>query len=277
MKDDEILKEEQYQKTKKKIARFALIILIIGWSLGGFLIYTGLSKKGEIDKKYSSESQSKLQKKLDEEKEILSTKKTELEEKIKPVEDEIKKLERVAFSGFNDEYYARKDKIEELKKSISSDQKVIEYISQIQENSSSACLFDAKENDVTKKYCSLKEEYKEISDDFGKSFDSQNYIPFFMIGGFVMISSAMMAFAVYSSSKTREIGMFSVQGSKPMMKELSKMGGDFAREVTKGIKEGEASAQVPHVVRCEHCGAENEIIGTTGKCEYCKSKISYKG
>ena len=46
--------------------------------------------------------------------------------------------------------------------------------------------------------------------------------------------------------------------------------------ISKGIEEGKAQAKVPHVVRCPHCGADNEIIGKTGKCEYCQSKISYK-
>ena len=40
---------------------------------------------------------------------------------VRTIEDQIKSLERVSFTGFDDAYYARKDQIEELEKSIEED------------------------------------------------------------------------------------------------------------------------------------------------------------
>ena len=42
MNRHEYLNEEKYQKAEKKISFVALIILVLGLSLGGFLIYKGV-------------------------------------------------------------------------------------------------------------------------------------------------------------------------------------------------------------------------------------------
>ena len=74
---------------------------------------------------------------------------------LKPTK--IKSLERVPFSGFDDAYYAREDKIEDLKKSIEQDKKTIKIIEDALDENFDHCAFDdTKNNSLTSKYCSIK-------------------------------------------------------------------------------------------------------------------------
>ena len=117
--------------------------------------------------------------------------------------------------------------------------------------------YEYSENKVTKKYCALQKELDEISDDFNKSFDSHDSVPFFIFGVFVIIASCMIGGFVFTISKRREMLAFSVQQVMPVAQEgmekmeptLSKVGsrmmknmapayGEMAKEISKGIKEG---------------------------------------
>ena len=89
MKKEEYLSEKKYQKNKKKIITSSLVVLIIGLLLGGSIIGVGLVKQNKINNNYSTSSKNQLTEKLKEEKQKLIANKETLEEKIKPVEDEI--------------------------------------------------------------------------------------------------------------------------------------------------------------------------------------------
>ena len=285
MNYDEYLSEEKYKNSKKKIVTISIIILIIGLLIGGSLISIGLMKQSKINNKYSEKNKLNVQNKLNTEKQKLIESVSKLEAKVEPIENEIKKLDREPFTGFNDAYYARKDKIEQLQKSILMDKKTIQLINNVLSESFDYCAFsESKNNSYTSKYCSIKNELNNISSDFKKSFDSHDSIPFYMAGAFIIISTFMVSGSVFMTSKRREILAFNVQQAMPIAEEgmgkmsdaMSKLSGDVAREISKGIEEGKAQAKVPHVVKCPNCGADNEIIGRVGKCEYCKSKISYE-
>ena len=147
------------------------------------------------------------------------------------------------------------------------------------------CSFsEYKNNSYISKYCSLMNELSE-KNNFNKDFDSFDSIPFYMIGVFVIVVSFMISGSIFMVTKRREMLAFHAQQIMPIAQEgmqkmsdtMSKASGDMAREITKGIEEGKAQARVPRVVKCPNCGADNEIIGLTGTCEYCHSKISYKG
>lgn len=43
------------------------------------------------------------------------------------------------------------------------------------------------------------------------------------------------------------------------------------------VKERREIANNTHLVHCSNCGADNTIVGKTGKCKYCRSEISFKG
>ena len=279
MENNEFLNEENYQRGKKKIIALALIVLIVGLIIGCSLIGIGISKKSKVDSNYSDSNKLKMQEKLEKEgnkisqdieveKQNLISLKSELEAKIKPVKDEIKSLERESFTGFNEAYYAREDKIEELEKSIKEDEKSINIIDDALDESFNHCAFDnAKNNKYTSKYCSLKNNLKENKEklenlddeysNFNKDFDSFDSIPFYMFGAFVIIASVLVAFSIYFFAKRREIFAFTTQQVMPVAqegiekmaptigkaganitKEMAPAYGEAAKEISKGIKEG---------------------------------------
>ena len=279
MEKKEILTEENYLKGKQKIKSIALIVLTIGLLLGGSFIIAGIIKQNAVNDKYSEKNKTKelqqlesekqqLTNQVEEEKQNLIKSKEDLEAKIKPIENEIKNLKRVTFTGFDDAYYARQDKIEELNESIVADKKSIDVIENALDESFDHCAFDsAKNNNYTSSYCSLKNELKAKKGeiylldskytDFNKKFDSQNYAPFYMIGGFILIASIMISGSIYMMTKRREIAAFSVQQMMPIAqegiekiapsvgkagasiaKEMAPTYGQIAKEISKGIKEG---------------------------------------
>ena len=279
MEKKEILTEENYLKGKKKIKSIALIFLTIGLLLGGSLIITGIVKQNAVNEKYSEKNKAKelqqlesekqqLSNQVEEEKQNLIKSKEDLEAKIKPIEDEIKSLDRVTFTGFDDAYYARKDKIEKLKESIEPDKNSIIVIENALDESFDHCEFySAKNNKYTATYCSLKSELKAKNgeiylldskySDFDKDFELEKYAPFYIVGGFILIVSIMISGSIYMMTKRREIAAFSAQQMMPIAqegiekmapsvgkagasiaKEMAPTYGQIAKEISKGIKEG---------------------------------------
>ncbi len=240
MKKEEYLKEEKYQKEKRKVVSISIIVLVIGLLLGGTLIGVGVTKQFKINDDYSSSNKEKIATDLATEKTNLTTTKTKLEEKIKPVKDEIKQLERETFTGFDANYYARQDKIEELEKSISEDENSISAIEDALSDSFSSCEFGT--NSYTEKYCSLKKQLDDLDDEFNKKSATFSTIPFYMFGCFVIIASCMIAGSIYVFAKRREILSFTTQQVMPVAQEgMEKMAptvGNVAKEITKGIKDG---------------------------------------
>lgn len=246
METRKYLNEENYEKGKKKLKVVALIVLLIGFLIGGSLIATGLIKQGKINSEYSEENKENLSKQLETEKQNIISKKSELETKIEPIENQIKKLRREPFNGFDDAYYERQDKIEELTKQIAEEQKSIEIISGALEDTHYVCLLDGKTNSFTTKYCELYNKLQNLSDDSNKASDSYDSIPFYMIGGFIIIASCMIAISIYTFSKGREFLAFTTQQVMPVAKEgidemaptIGNAAGEIAKGITSGIKKG---------------------------------------
>lgn len=242
MENQKHLTEENYVKGKRKLKILAVVILIIGVLVGGSLILVGLNKKANVNSQYSEENKETISQQLETEKQILLNKKSELELKIDPIEEQIKQLQREPFTGFDDAYYERKDRIEELEKSIATDKNSISVIDKALDESFSWCDFDeAKNNTYTSKYCSLKLQLNNFTD-FNKDFDSFDSIPFYMFGSFVIILTCMIAGSIYMFSKRREIAAFTTQQVMPIAKEgIEKMAptiGIVGKEIAKGISEG---------------------------------------
>lgn len=243
MKKRDYLNEENYVKTKRKLVICSIIVLLIGILLGGTLIANGLSKQIKVNAKYSETNKKSLSNKLDAEKQNLISSKKKLEGKIKPVEDEIKSLEREKFTGFDANYYARQDKIEELEKSISSDESSLAAIEEIL--SDNRCSWEFDSNSYTKKYCSLKEQLDNLNSNSNRESDATSTMPYYMFGGFIIIASLMIAGSIYTFAKRREIISFSSQQVMPVAKEgiekmtptVSKSVEEIARSVKKGLKD----------------------------------------
>lgn len=217
MKNNEYLNEEKYQQGKKKITTTALIILVVGLLIGGSLIAVGLINQGKTNSKYSEESKLSISEQLITEEQNLKNKILELKSKG---------IEFDAFTKYTD--------------GESYDLKII---TNALDPSFDYCAFDEyKNNSLTSKYCSLKTQLDDVSNDFNKNFDSFNSIPFYMFGAFIIISTCMISGSIYMFSKRREITAFTTQQVMPIAKEgIEKMTptiGNVAKEITKGIKEG---------------------------------------
>lgn len=229
------LNEQKYQKTKNKLSTIALLVLLAGLALGIFLILMGLENKKKNDTKYSEENKqqqiTEINKKIESEETTLKEKKSELEDKG---------ITYSAFTTYSD--------------GESYDLKVI---TNAMDPSFNHCAFDEyKNNTLTKEYCSLKDELKELEStnvEFDKKFNNSSTIPYFMFGGFVIIATLMISGSIYMITKRREIMAFSTQQVMPIAQEgiekmtptmakvaedMAPVYGEIAKEITKGINEG---------------------------------------
>ena len=134
----EYINEEKYQNNLNKISKIGKLIfsilLIAGISLISIGVYNII--------KYNDKNKLQI-----EENKVIKIKER-IEEKIKPTKDEIKKLERIPFEGFNDEYYERIDKIEELENSISNDTYNLNVIDKALDKGFNHCAFDEAKNNI---------------------------------------------------------------------------------------------------------------------------------
>ena len=119
----------------------------------------------------------------------------------------------------------------------------LKIITDVLDPSFNSCSFDEyKNNSNTSKYCSLKNQLEDVSSDFNKRMDSFNSIPYYMIGGFILFATCMIAGSIFLFSKRREIAAFTAQQVMPIAKEgideMAPTVGNAAREISRGIKEG---------------------------------------
>lgn len=221
METEEYLNEEKYQKTKNKISIvgtiFCLIFIVFGSGLISLGVYNII--------KYNDKEELKI-----EENNLLKLK-SEIQQKIEPVEQKIKKLEREQFTGFNDEYYARKDKIEELTESISEENYTITLITKALDKGFNYCAFDEySDSEYTENYCN----YRYTS--------PTKYMFFIMPGIFSLMVGLILTISLFATLKRREMLAFMTQQTIPIAQEgIEKMAptlGKVAEEVSKGIKKG---------------------------------------
>jgi hypothetical protein len=260
MKDNKYLNEKFYKMGKEAVIRVGIIVLIVGLSLGGFLLYKGFSNKKAVDEEWT---EANIKTKI----EALNKEYDELKVSIKSDLDQITTLDRVEFTGFDDAYYKRQDQIKEIKEKIEPTQTKMDKIKS---------EIDQLEN-------------TDIS--FEKKFESQKYIPFFIFGAFVIIATIFISIGIFSVAYGREITAWGTQQIMPVAqegietmaptvghasgemlksmtpaikdvaKEMAPVYGDVAKEVMSGIKEGlKEKAKV-----CEDCRTEN-----TSDAEFCK-------
>ena len=242
----EFLTEENYEKGKKKLKTIALVILIVGWVIGGSLIATGLIKSNKLKKQNeqvveqveetnNSRTASEVQSDID-----------SVQEQIDTLETEITKLGRERTRifeedrGFSDRYYAKEDEIEEKQKEMTKLQ------TQLAEYTTELWQINSGYNDV-----------KNRIDGSRNVFSTAKYIPYYMFGAFIIIASCMISGSIFMFTKRREILAFTAQQVMPVAqegiekaaptigkagasiaKEMAPVYGDIAKGIAKGIKEG---------------------------------------
>lgn len=290
----EFLTEENYERGKKKLKMIAIIVLVIGLLIGGSLITVGILKQSKTNSNYSEDTIKKLQNDIEAEKVSLETKKTELKGKrdealrVEKQNLENKKQELISKGikydnstkyddgesydlkvitnaldpSFN---YCAFDEYENnvitrdyclLSSNKDEDSIAINVIERVLSIEFNYCVGDTKNNMYTSRYCSLVSQLNDKSD-FNKEFDSYDSIPFYIIGGFIIIASCMFAGSIYMTTKQREILAFHAQQVMPVAqegiekmaptigkagasitKEMAPAYGEVAKEISKGIKEG---------------------------------------
>lgn len=225
------LNEENYQNAKGKILLVAKLVLVVGILIGGLLLGIGFYNNYKIKHVYPKEIAKKEEK--------LDTMRRELKSEIQPTLDKITELQNTKFDGFNDEYYERQNQILRLKSEIAP---VQNQISEIDLYFSMRWCFNPT---VTSDVCELKEQ------------SSFNNIPYFMIGGFIIVATLMISGGIFMFAKRREMMAFSLQQVMPIAQEglekvaptVAKVGkeitkemapayGEVAKEISKGIAEG---------------------------------------
>lgn len=209
--------EETYKSGNKKIRIISLIILIITFSIGGFLVYKGFSKIKEVDNKYSDDSKAILEEKVASEKEKLESISKDLRDK-----------------GVTFNYSTKYTDVEAY---------TLMIITEALDPSKSNCSFDEyKSNNNTKDYCSYVNELKDLNNDHNKSFDKDDSIPLFMFGGFIIIAGLMMGISTYMFSKQRGIMAYQAAAGMPIANEatekIAPSLGKIGEEVAKGIARG---------------------------------------
>lgn len=231
MKEKKLLTEENYRKGKKKVMIIALTILIIGILLGGSLIVTGIVKTNEAKKQNEQSAQQiekdnqtrtliEVQKNIDE----TQLKIDALKSKISDLEIEQDKIFRED-QDFSDRYYEKDKEIKTNQKELSKLEKQL--------------------SSFNSELWKIKSGYNDMNTDIEKAkntVSTSKYIPLYIIGGFIIAASCMLAFAIYMFGKRREIAAFAVQQIMPVAQEgIEKVApaiGSAAQTIAKGIKQG---------------------------------------
>ena len=291
MKSSEEIKEEKYQKSKKKIIRISVFIFLIGLLLGSLSIETGNNKQKKPNIEKEKEA---LQEKINDEKKSLEKKLQELETKRenaivrekqkleeKKKELETKGIKYSAFTEYTDgEKYDLKIVTEALDPSFNhcsfdeykkndltkdycalfnktdEDAKDINTINGVLSATFDTCKFDNwQANDLISNYCSYKQQLEDYTKT-PKTNHSFSSALFYILGVLVILISMIISGAIYIIAKRRDIMAFSLEQERPIYEERRKM--------AQKIKED----NLPAV--CPRCGAptNKKII-----CEYCGCKI----
>lgn len=266
MQKTEFLNEESYQKSKKKIICISLIVLILGILLGGSLIVTGIIKTSNVKKEGEQEYKQNNNSTMVRTEEQVQTDIDAIQLKIDTIDTELDNID-IAINrlrneqskiftedrGFSDRYYEKDDEI---------------AVKEAEKNAK-----NREKNKLRTELAEYKSELNKIKSGFydvgheiekGKlNMEASKYIPFYIFGAFVIISSSMISFAIYMFTKRREMIAFTTQQVMPVAKEgiekfaptIGKAGasvakeiapafGDIAKEISKGIKDGGRGSEI---------------------------------
>lgn len=222
MSKNEYLNEERYLKTKNKISIVGGIVLIILWSIGLGLIGFGVFNIIKYNDKEALKT---------EEIKLVEIKK-QLEDKINPIENEIKQLNREKYENkTTQERYEIEDRVEKLYKSIEIEKKQLEYINGALDEFDTECGWSTyREYELVSEYCN----YRKLNE--------MKIIPFIIPGVFISFLSFGLTMSYIMTIKRREIMAYGVQDMRPLAEEgIEKMtpsASKAAKEIAKGIKEG---------------------------------------
>lgn len=187
MNENKFLNEEKYQKTEKSITIIAIIILLVGLCIGGYLIYNGVAKP-------KTSNVDVLEGKLEQ-------KKKELENK------------GIVYDSFAK--YSDGEKYE------------LKIITDALDPSFNNCAFDEyKNNSITKEYCNAKNSTGEFASTTSIMFGAFICIATCMIAGIILMIAKRRKILAFTAQQTIPIAKEGINEMAPtfgnVAKEISK-------------------------------------------------------
>lgn len=220
MEKKELLNEENYEKTKKKITTISLIILIVALLIGSTLIALGIIKTNTSKKDAEKANQERY---------------NASEQRLKEIASEKESL--------NLQYDAKNQECDSL------DMSAKDWYSKVNQ-----CRRDASA--ISSKITNLESEEFKLNNNYDK-VEAKNYIPLSVFGGVIIFIGGMISLSIYLIAKERDISAFAIQQSMPLAQEvigkmaptigdagktvIDKVGpsiGNAAGSIAKGIKDG---------------------------------------
>ena len=221
MDNNKFLNEKKYQNTKTIFIILAILLLIIGFVVGGLIIKKGLNKKNDIYIKYTEENKQA---------QIVSL---NVQIKIAKSSLESKKVELIAQGLQPSSNYEDNESYN------------LYIITNVLNPRLNNCSFDEyKNNELTSQYCNLikqLEDTEKLDIKYERKSESFSCIPYYMIGTFIILFSIMISILLFLTAKRREIIAFLAQQAMPVVKkgieEISPALGKATKDVINNIKD----------------------------------------
>lgn len=240
MEKKELLNEENYEKTKKKITTISLIILIVALLIGGSLIALGIIKTNTSKKDAEKVNQERYNVAYQESQNQVA----QTEQRLKEIASEKESL--------NLQYDAKNQECDSL------DMSAKDWYSKVNQCHRDASAIRSKITDLETEEFKLNNKNHTVYYD---KVEAKNYIPLSVFGGVILFIGGMISLSIYLIAKKRDISAFAIQQSMPLAQEaiekmaptigeagktvIDKVGpsigntaGSIAKGITKGIKDG---------------------------------------
>lgn len=176
MAENKYLNEEKYQKAEKSITLVAILVLVVGLCIGGFLIYKGVAKPGTS--------------KVEELKVQLETKKSELEAK------------GIKFSSFT--------------KYSDGEAYDLKIITNALDPSFDHCAFDEyKNNSITKEYCAAKNSTGDFASSGSTMLGAFICIATCMISGFIFMFAKQRHIVAFQAQQVMPVAKEGIDEMAP--------------------------------------------------------------
>jgi len=215
MNNKEFLTEEIYQKTKNKISKIAIIILVVGLLIGGSLITVGIVKS--LNKNNNSIEEVRSESEIQQEIDLLNN-------QLIPLKAD--KNSEFQNNGFSVEYYRLQTEIDKLQREISS---LNQELWKVKNNIDSSDSIKNKVNVVP--YF---------------MFGGFIIIATGMISLSIYMTTKQRELLAFQAQQVMPIAKEGMEKMAPtigkvgknLAKEMAPAYGDIAKEIAKGIKEG---------------------------------------
>jgi len=252
------LNEGKYQKVKKGLIVVAIVVILIGLTLGGGLIFKGISQMSSVSKAQKLEESQQpeklatMQAIAEKEKLALETQITDLETQIKDLTAKERKLkvanidlqalkskEFIDNRGFTDKYneYSKQINLNNL-----TSRELFHQKGDLESELNSAKFKLEKGNfDISAEDLKLENEYNETKYSIEKTKGTAYIIP----GVFIIVASFGIAGYILFIAFGRNVAGFVIQGARPIVKEtieevvpeVGKAFGGAIKEMTPTMKE----------------------------------------